>query len=41
MTVGELRERMSEAEFREWAAFYKWEAMMHELQGFKAEHARG
>lgn len=31
MTVGELRHRMSAAEYVEWAAFLRWESEMAKL----------
>jgi hypothetical protein len=41
MTVGEMRERMSNAEFHDWAAYYKAEAQMNELRAIQMEQARG
>ena len=36
MTVDELRDRMSNQEFTQWAAFYRWRAAQRELAQMEA-----
>ena len=41
MTLGEMRARMTTAEFAEWVAFYNWEAAQHAAAKEKAGKGRG
>lgn len=40
MTVGEMRRRMGELEYRQWIAFYRFEAEQRRIEANKAKAER-